>query len=165
MVPCVLDTRVLPTLRTEKTEGALMSYQSFLEKGSTLQDNEQRMNETSNSRFYCEERNGGGRASSRLLLASLLALADPLVLSHRHDSAAAGAAAPVLGGAWGSECGGRRGWLAARLWVGFCESGWRRSRVPGLYLAVRRRSRGGWTLRMRRCLESSLGRLKPSWPS
>jgi hypothetical protein len=32
----LLVTRVLPTFRTWKTEGALMSYQSFLEKGSTV---------------------------------------------------------------------------------------------------------------------------------
>ena len=36
LVPCVLDTRVFPMLRTLNTDGALMSYQSFLEKGSTL---------------------------------------------------------------------------------------------------------------------------------
>jgi hypothetical protein len=29
-------TRVLPTLRTANMEGALMSYQSFLLKGSTI---------------------------------------------------------------------------------------------------------------------------------
>ena len=37
LVPCVLVTKVLPTLRLEKLEGALTSYQSFFEKGSTLQ--------------------------------------------------------------------------------------------------------------------------------
>ena len=37
MVPWVLDTKVLPTFRTLNTDGALMSYQSFLAKGSTLQ--------------------------------------------------------------------------------------------------------------------------------
>jgi len=37
LVPCVLETRVLPMLRTLKTDGALISYQSFLLKGSTLQ--------------------------------------------------------------------------------------------------------------------------------
>lgn len=36
LVPCVRVTRVLPTLRTANMEGALMSYQSFLEKGSTI---------------------------------------------------------------------------------------------------------------------------------
>merc|ERR1719199_1249902 len=33
-VPCVLVHRVLPQLRTLKEEGALMSYHSFLRKGS-----------------------------------------------------------------------------------------------------------------------------------
>jgi len=37
LVPCVLETRVLPMLRTLKTDGALISYQSFLLNGSTLQ--------------------------------------------------------------------------------------------------------------------------------
>jgi len=37
LVPWVRVTRVLPTFFTWKTEGALMSYQSFLEKGSALQ--------------------------------------------------------------------------------------------------------------------------------
>jgi hypothetical protein len=36
LVPWVLVTRVLPTLRTLKALGALMSYQSFLLKGSTI---------------------------------------------------------------------------------------------------------------------------------
>ena len=36
LVPCVLVTRVLPTLRVLNTEGALTSYQSFLAKGSVL---------------------------------------------------------------------------------------------------------------------------------
>lgn len=36
LVPCVLVTRVLPTLRLEKVEGAFTSYQSFFENGSTL---------------------------------------------------------------------------------------------------------------------------------
>jgi len=35
-VPVVRVTGVLPQLRTEKLEGALMSYHSFLVKGSTL---------------------------------------------------------------------------------------------------------------------------------
>merc|ERR1719456_1770044 len=35
-VPCVRLTRVLPQLRTEKTLGALMSYHSFLRKGSPV---------------------------------------------------------------------------------------------------------------------------------
>ena len=34
LVPAVLLTRVLPALRTWKVVGALMSYQSFLAKGS-----------------------------------------------------------------------------------------------------------------------------------
>lgn len=34
LVPVVLVTRVLPTWRTWKVVGALMSYQSFLAKGS-----------------------------------------------------------------------------------------------------------------------------------
>ena len=37
LVPWVLVTRVLPTWRLENMVGALMSYQSFLVKGSTLQ--------------------------------------------------------------------------------------------------------------------------------
>lgn len=36
LVPWVLVTRVLPTLRTVNMVGALMSYQSFLAKGSEL---------------------------------------------------------------------------------------------------------------------------------
>lgn len=36
LVPCVLVTRVLPQLRTLNIVGALMSYQSFLAKGSVL---------------------------------------------------------------------------------------------------------------------------------
>merc|ERR1719356_1307572 len=36
LVPCVRLTRVLPQLRTEKTLGALMSYHSFLRKGSPV---------------------------------------------------------------------------------------------------------------------------------
>ena len=36
-VPAVRVTSVLPTLRTVNAPGALMSYQSFFEKGSTLQ--------------------------------------------------------------------------------------------------------------------------------
>jgi hypothetical protein len=36
-VPAVRVTRVLPTLRFVKELGAFTSYQSFLEKGSTLQ--------------------------------------------------------------------------------------------------------------------------------
>lgn len=42
LVPWVRVTRVLPTFRTVKTDGALMSYQSFLANGSTLwqQNNE-----------------------------------------------------------------------------------------------------------------------------
>merc|ERR1719445_1844310 len=36
LVPWVLFTKVLPTWRTLNTEGALMSYQSFLVKGSTI---------------------------------------------------------------------------------------------------------------------------------
>ena len=35
-VPCVRVTSVLPMVRSEKLEGALTSYQSFFEKGSTL---------------------------------------------------------------------------------------------------------------------------------
>src|SRR5690349_13993783 len=37
-IPWVRLTRVLPTLRTSKVEGALMSYQSLRVKGSTLLD-------------------------------------------------------------------------------------------------------------------------------
>ena len=37
LVPAVRVTRVLPTLRVVKVDGALTSYQSFFEKGSTLQ--------------------------------------------------------------------------------------------------------------------------------
>merc|ERR1719327_1381788 len=33
-VPCVLEIRVLPQLRTLKADGALMSYHSFFRKGS-----------------------------------------------------------------------------------------------------------------------------------
>ena len=36
LVPCVLETSVLPIWRMLNIEGALTSYQSFLEKGSTL---------------------------------------------------------------------------------------------------------------------------------
>lgn len=36
LVPAVRVTKVLPTLRTVNAPGALMSYQSFLVKGSTL---------------------------------------------------------------------------------------------------------------------------------
>jgi hypothetical protein len=36
LVPWVRVTRVLPTFFTEKTEGALISYQSFFENGSAL---------------------------------------------------------------------------------------------------------------------------------
>lgn len=36
-VPCVRVTSVLPTLRLENMLGALTSYQSFFENGSTLQ--------------------------------------------------------------------------------------------------------------------------------
>lgn len=38
LVPCVLVTKVLPRLRMLNMAGALTSYQSFLEKGSTLHD-------------------------------------------------------------------------------------------------------------------------------
>jgi hypothetical protein len=66
---------------TLKTDGALMSYQSFLEKGSTLRDNEA-------NRLQIGGRKGGGwgreRANSRLLLATLLPLGDPLVLADCH---------------------------------------------------------------------------------
>ncbi len=37
-VPCVLDTSVFPTFLTLNTDGALISYQSFFAKGSTLQE-------------------------------------------------------------------------------------------------------------------------------
>ena len=37
LVPCVRVTSVFPTLRVLNTDGAFTSYQSFLEKGSTLQ--------------------------------------------------------------------------------------------------------------------------------
>lgn len=40
LVPCVLDTRVLPTLRLVNRSGALMSYHCFLVNGSTLQNHE-----------------------------------------------------------------------------------------------------------------------------
>ena len=40
LVPCVLDTRVLPTLRLVNSSGALMSYHCFLVNGSTLQNHE-----------------------------------------------------------------------------------------------------------------------------
>lgn len=36
LVPCVLVTSVLPIWRMLNMDGALTSYQSFLEKGSTL---------------------------------------------------------------------------------------------------------------------------------
>jgi hypothetical protein len=36
LVPCVRVTSVLPALRTVNMVGALMSYQSFLAKGSEL---------------------------------------------------------------------------------------------------------------------------------
>lgn len=36
MVPWVLETRVFPIFLTLKADGALISYQSFFEKGSTL---------------------------------------------------------------------------------------------------------------------------------
>merc|ERR1719420_2875763 len=36
LVPCVFDTRVLPQLRTLNMLGALMSYHSFLRKGSPV---------------------------------------------------------------------------------------------------------------------------------
>src|ERR1700743_2130834 len=39
-MPWVGLTRVLPTLRTSKVEGALISYQSLRVKGSTLRDGE-----------------------------------------------------------------------------------------------------------------------------
>jgi hypothetical protein len=48
LVPCVLETRVFPTFLTLNTDGALISYQSFLLKGSTLQENNKRRHETRN---------------------------------------------------------------------------------------------------------------------
>lgn len=41
LVPWVLVTKVLPRLRMLNMAGALTSYQSFLEKGSTLQNEEE----------------------------------------------------------------------------------------------------------------------------
>ena len=37
LVPCVLETNVFPIWRMLNIDGALTSYQSFLEKGSTLE--------------------------------------------------------------------------------------------------------------------------------
>lgn len=45
LVPCVLETRVFPMFLFAKTDGALMSYQSFLEKGSTLYKTKKQSNQ------------------------------------------------------------------------------------------------------------------------
>jgi hypothetical protein len=81
-VPCVLVTKVLPTWRVVKVLGAFTSYQSFLEKGSTLH-HRMRVRQQ-----HCQQ----GRGCSQLvwkrglhfLLASLLALTDPFILPDSH---------------------------------------------------------------------------------
>lgn len=67
MVPWVRVTRVLPTLRTENMVGALMSYQSFLVKGSTL---------------HKTGAHGGGNMLSCKRGARLHTVADPLRSLH-----------------------------------------------------------------------------------
>jgi hypothetical protein len=48
LVPCVLETRVFPTFLTLNTDGAFISYQSFLLKGSTLQEDNKHRHQTRN---------------------------------------------------------------------------------------------------------------------
>lgn len=82
-VPCDRVTKVLPTLRLVNMLGALTSYQSFLEKGSTLKRHKTR----SESKLCCANANhsrGGSSCDLHLLLATLLAFRDPLVLADGH---------------------------------------------------------------------------------
>ena len=81
LVPAVLDTRVLPTFLVLKTLGALMSYQSFLLKGSTLQKGKEggvRVRRVPALGVFekesCDAPSQGRILYSRLLLASLLSL-------------------------------------------------------------------------------------------
>ena len=97
-VPCVRVTSVLPMVRSEKLEGALTSYQSFFEKGSTL------LHATKVVSVVARERRrgsvpaavmhgavAGGCGGLHFLLAALLALRDALVLADGH----AGQPAPL----------------------------------------------------------------------
>jgi hypothetical protein len=91
-VPCVLDTSVFPTFLTLNTDGALISYQSFFAKGSTLQEKRTSRKPhqhpcamATKSERKKDGRGGwGGEVNSRLLLGSLLPLRDPLVLADGH---------------------------------------------------------------------------------
>lgn len=67
-------------LRTLNIVGALMSYQSFLEKGSTLQGGSARF---SRPTFKARDQRPPG-INLHLLLAALLPLGNPLVLADRH---------------------------------------------------------------------------------
>lgn len=88
LVPCVRVTSVLPTFLTVNIDGALMSYQSFLAKGSTLgikTDTDKiktrsRMTDHRNVKEEREKKQYGKSFHLRLLLSSFLPLRDPLVL-------------------------------------------------------------------------------------
>ena len=86
LVPCVRVTRVLPTFFTWKTEGALISYQSFLAKGSDL--NKKPRNPKSERTEYKtpkrECKTGEKGSYARLLLAALFALRDTLIFANGH---------------------------------------------------------------------------------
>ena len=127
-VPCVRVTSVFPTVRCVNMLGALTSYQSFLEKGSTLHGNRNAVSPTCTgtkgrlqplSWSACREATGkgpGGASHSHFLLAALLALGDALVLADRHGGGlragppAAGARRAARGGG-GGEGGG---WWSGR---------------------------------------------------
>jgi hypothetical protein len=109
LVPCVLETRVFPTFLTLNTDGAFISYQSFLLKGSTLQEDNKHRHQTRNrsgpdlrAREGSErtpdlrKRRGRGRRNSRLLLASFLPLGNALILADRHTCLPPATPLPVL---------------------------------------------------------------------
>lgn len=78
-MPVVRVTGVLPQLRTEKLEGALMSYHSFLVKGSTLP------REDAGDRQGTAQNGSHRRSSRQTHLAA--ALREPRALARASDGA------------------------------------------------------------------------------
>lgn len=142
LVPWVLETRVLPMLRTENTVGALMSYQSFLEKGSTLHPHGERKREeipnqnppktpSKNKQLREDERCGAHTARAQAAYVFFLLPFLPLeILLFLPTAMAAPPSPPGLG--FGSEWRRRR-WEKRKkrrnlvAWVGFCKGGVARS--------------------------------------
>ena len=64
LIPCVRVTSVLPTLRWENMDGALISYQSFFAKGSALREAEPRVRVASDRLVSLSARRGDGERAT-----------------------------------------------------------------------------------------------------